>query len=86
MSREHDIVSYLIHNQQHIKSLCVPHKEHKESLLKSEDVLFHDIINKQYKETLNLIVGIELQKKLGVSQEDIRVVLDALNWEEYLTV
>ena len=85
-NREHDVIAALIHNHQEFKGLCSPHIKLRDELMKSEDVIFHPVIEKQYKETIRLVLSIELQKKIGVDHEDVRSVLDNLNWNDYFNV
>lgn len=74
----------LIHNQEHFKQKTKEYKKQRDELLKQQDVSFHDEIHKQYKEVCKWVIVKEICEATGKSNEEVLIVVEQLNMDEYL--
>lgn len=79
------IATYLIPAQQEIKLLTGPLAQMKTNLLKNENVLFHDDIQKEYDDAIKSMIAHHLVKAhIGVNIEEAYETLEDVNLGEYL--
>lgn len=78
------IYYYLIANQQHIIEKMKPFTERRKNLLSSEEGIFQEEIDKQYEDIVKSTIGDEITAKLGIPIEDVLVILENLNVNEYI--
>lgn len=77
------VVTYLTDNHEHIKELVNP-LTLLYSTAVSTDPLFKEDVDKQYQDNVCSIITNEVTKRLGVSTEDVLVVLEGIDLKEYL--
>ncbi len=78
------IKDYLINNKEHLMKLTQPMRYIKSNLLKKYPEVFSDYIKEQYFELTKSIIIQDITKALAVSTEDVILVLEEINVEEYL--
>jgi len=78
-----EVAQYLILSQLKFKIALQPYITQRDNLLK-QDRLFSDEIKQQFKELVSQIIVDDVTRNMGVSTEEIQVVLDDLNFDEYL--
>lgn len=77
-----DLKEHLITNIEHFKTLCSKELLKRAELLKFEDSLFHDEIEREFKETINFIIVKDLNNRYNI--EDILISLEELNFVRLL--
>ena len=83
---EQMILMKLTCQQFHYKALLQTLIDFRNDLIKTEDIHFRDDINRQFKDRALSILADDLTKDLGVSTEDVYLVLENLNLEEYIKI
>lgn len=78
------VVYYLIANQEHIKQKVSPFTRQRERLLSTDNNVFKEEIDKQYHDVVKSTIGDEITSKLGIPIEDVLIILENLNVEEYI--
>lgn len=81
---EEAIIQYLVFNQAFFMEKSRPFREQRDKLLNTEDYSFHSEINKQYEELIKADITDDITKKFAFPAEDVIVVLENLNINEYL--
>jgi uncharacterized FlgJ-related protein len=81
----HGVVYYLIDNKEHFVEKLRPFTEQKSKLLNSEEHwLFSEEIKEQYDSLARSTIGDEITKKLGIPLEEVILILENVNLDEYL--
>lgn len=78
-----EVVQYLILSQLKFKIALQPYITQRDNLLK-RDSLFSDEIKQQFKELASQIIVDDVTRNMGVSTEEVKQVLEDLNFDEYL--
>lgn len=78
------IQDYLVANKEHLKLSCSSLETTKNSLLNKHPEAFTDFIKEQYHNMIRNIIVNEVTKALAIPAEDVILVLDSINVEEYL--
>lgn len=78
-----EVVQYLILSQLKFKIALQPYITQRDNLLK-QDSLFSDEIKQQFKELASQIIVDDVTRNMGVSTEEVKQVLEDLNFDEYL--
>lgn len=81
----YEIVMYLLHNQLFFKKKFDSLIKFRTSLMKDSNLsLFSDDINKQFKDISKKGIVDEVTSRLAVPAEEVLVVLEDMNLDEYL--
>lgn len=78
-----EVVQYLILSQLKFKIALQPYITQRDNLLK-QDSLFSDEIKQQFKELASQIIVDDVTRNMAVSTEEVKQVLEDLNFDEYL--
>lgn len=78
-----EVVQYLILSQLKFKIALQPYITQRDNLLK-RDSLFSDEIKQQFKELASQIIVDDVTRNMAVSTEEVKQVLEDLNFDEYL--
>jgi hypothetical protein len=81
-SLKNEIQEWLIVNTPHIKELTEPYKKNKLLAFQTQEVVFHDEIERQYRQIVTEIIGVEISKSIGCSLESFYDTIDDETWEE----
>lgn len=79
-----NIINILVHNQQRYKELTRPLKEFRDKLLANENNVFHEDIEDDYLVALRRTIINDISKTYALPYEEVYIVLEAMNLEEYL--
>jgi hypothetical protein len=79
-----DIILFLLHNKQFLQKQTAHLRKKREELSKTEDVSLQQDIKDQHDEVIRMVFAVAIGRELAVSAEEIYMVLEDLNIEEYL--
>lgn len=79
-----NIISFLIHNQFHLKQLLTSEIAQYRALLAQEDLSLHEDITNQFRVIVKAKIADEIAKNLGSNPEDINTVLDSTDMKDYI--
>jgi len=77
-----DIREWIIVNIDHLKWLMEPLRENKRKAMLNEDVMFHDDIDRQYRDAVKQLICVEVSKSLGCSAESFHDSIEDREWED----
>lgn len=80
-----EIREWIIVNINHLKWLLEPVRENKRKATLSEDSMFHDDIERQYRDIVKHTIAIEASKSLGCSSESFHDSINDEEWNELWT-
>lgn len=82
MTNEEQIVFILVNKQSYFKELVKPLIEAKEILKVNK--IFNDDVEKEFKDKVFSLFVDDITKNLAIPTEDVMIVLENLNLNEYL--
>lgn len=78
------IFHFLIQHHFKFKEDTRKYKEQKEALLKSEDPVFHEEINEQYRDLVHEMMVDEISKQFAFPVENVIIALEGVNLDAYV--
>lgn len=78
------IITYLVDNHEHIRERVRSYTNDKLDYLEKYNKVFHDDIRDGYLEVVTSYLVTDLANRYAISAEDVLVVLEDLDLEQYL--
>lgn len=83
-SDQAQIFNYVVQNLDYLKTLLVPLKEKRETLLKTKSSSYTEEIEKQYLDRAKWILTSDVCKNTGSNTEDVLIFFESMNLKELL--
>jgi len=77
------IYNWFVDNRPWIRDIIEQNEDTKRFLFNNEPTEFHNEIEKQFNETIQEILTIEIGRNLGLSVDKVKEVLEDLNIEDF---
>lgn len=77
------LIRFFLNEKDYLKTLIDPLIETKNSLIKNESEVFHEIIEEQFKERMNQIIIQEFSKHFTITPEEAITMLEDISLEEF---
>lgn len=78
------ILSYMIDNHEAIKVEILGYKQRRQELYMTRDPVFYNDIKKKFKQLVSYHIAAQVAYQYGLSTEEVLIVLEDVNLEEYL--
>lgn len=86
MSEKEKIIEHLITNQSDIKDQVMELRLLKNQLLATYDHVFRLDLEEQYEARIRQIIGYKASKALAIPLENVIIVIESIELEDYLNV
>jgi len=78
------VFQFLVQNHFHFKEKTKTLKEKKEQLLKSEDPVFHEEIEEQYRGIVKQMLVDDITQQFAIPTESVIITLEGFNVDAYV--